>query len=142
MWLFYCFNFGRNYDVLKSKVSCILLNKNINFIKNGTESNMENSTRNFRKTNLGLHLIKNRKLKIKLQWVGARKRKKMAFSYRLFCAKEIFFNICVLSQCIVHWIHFQNIHTFAYEETLLLAFCFKTVESLQCILNERQNQSQ
>ena len=41
VWLFYYFNFERNYDVLKSKSPCILLNKNINFNKNETESKME-----------------------------------------------------------------------------------------------------
>ena len=29
VWLFYYFNFERNYDVLKSKSPCILLEKNI-----------------------------------------------------------------------------------------------------------------
>ena len=38
------FNFERSYDVLKSKSPCIFINKNINFIKNKTESKMENST--------------------------------------------------------------------------------------------------
>ena len=42
MWLFYYFNFERNYEVLKSKIPCILLNKNINFNKNETESKLEN----------------------------------------------------------------------------------------------------
>ena len=28
------------------------------------------------------------------------------FLCRLFCPKEIFLDICVLSQCIVYWIHF------------------------------------
>ena len=42
MWLFCYFNFERNYDVLKSP--CILLNKNINFDKNETETKMENPT--------------------------------------------------------------------------------------------------
>ena len=41
MLLFLYFNFERNYDVLKSKSSCILLNKNINFNKNETESKMK-----------------------------------------------------------------------------------------------------
>ena len=41
MWLFLYFNFERNYDVLKSKSPCILLNKNINFNKNETESKMK-----------------------------------------------------------------------------------------------------
>ena len=56
VWLFYHFNFERNYDVLKSKSPCILLNKNINFNKNGTESKMENLTHGFRETNLVLQL--------------------------------------------------------------------------------------
>ena len=52
MWFFYYFNFERNYDVLKSTSSCILLNKNINFNKNETESKMENPAHSFRETNL------------------------------------------------------------------------------------------
>ena len=57
VWLFYYFDFEGNYDDLKSKSSCILLNKNINFNKNETESKMENPTHSFRKTNLVLQLI-------------------------------------------------------------------------------------
>ena len=62
-------------------------------------------------------------------------RKKRAFLYRLFCPKGIFLRF-VLSQCIVYWIHSQNIHTFTYQEILLhtlLLFVFEIVESLQCI---------
>ena len=36
VWLFYHFNFERDYDVLKPKSSWILLNKNINFNKHET----------------------------------------------------------------------------------------------------------
>ena len=57
MWFFYYFNFERNYDVLKSTSPCILLNKNINFNKNETESKMENLTHSFREANLVLQLI-------------------------------------------------------------------------------------
>ena len=49
-----------------------------------------------------------------------------------------FFNICVLSQCMVYWIHFQDIHTLTYLKTLLhtlLLLVFKIVERLQYILN-------
>ena len=49
-----------------------------------------------------------------------------------------FFKICVLSQWIVHWIHFLNLHTFTFQKTLLhtlLLLVSKTIESLQCILN-------
>ena len=74
--LFYYFNFGRNYDVLKSKSPCIFLNKNINFNKNETESIMENPTHSFRETNLVLYSsYKNRKLKLKLWRFRARERK-------------------------------------------------------------------
>ena len=55
--VFYYFNFEKSYDVLKSKSSCILLNKNININKNGPESNMENPTHSFGETNLVLQLI-------------------------------------------------------------------------------------
>ena len=57
MWFFYYFNFERNYDVLKSTSPCILLNKNINFNKNETESKMENLTHSFTEANLVLQLI-------------------------------------------------------------------------------------
>ena len=36
---------------------------------------------------------KNRKLKLKLCWVVARERKKSAFLYRLFCRKDIVFDL-------------------------------------------------
>ena len=39
------------------KRPCILLNKNINFNKNETESKMENPTHSFRETDLVLQLI-------------------------------------------------------------------------------------
>ena len=57
MWPFCYFNFERNYDVLKSKSPCILLNKNINFDKNETELEMENPTNILRVMNLVLQLI-------------------------------------------------------------------------------------
>ena len=72
---------------------------------------------------------KNHKLKVKLWWVGARERKwghflyRFCTMYRLFYPKEIFFNICVLSQCIVYYIHFQNIHTFVYQKHYFIHFC-------------------
>ena len=44
MWLFYFFHIERNYNVLKTKSLCFLLNNNINFNKNETELKMENHT--------------------------------------------------------------------------------------------------
>ena len=88
--------------------------------------------------NLFFSSRKNRKSKVKLWWVGARERKKRAFLYRFFfLPKGNFFKICILSQCIVYWTHFQNIHTFTYQKTLLhttLLLISKIVERLQCIL--------
>ena len=57
MLLFCYFTFERNYDVLKSKNPCILLNQNMNFNKNETEAKIENPTHSFRETNLVLQLI-------------------------------------------------------------------------------------
>ena len=80
---------------------------------------------------------KNRKLKVKLWWVGAHERKKRAFFILFILSEGNFFNICVLSQCIVYWIHFQKIHIKKHYciHTLLL-LVFKIVERLQCILEE------
>ena len=46
-----------NHNVLKSKSPCILLHRNINFNKNGTESKMENLLHSLRETNLVLQLM-------------------------------------------------------------------------------------
>ena len=61
-----CFNFERHYGILQSKSPRILLNKSINFNKNGTESKIENPSQNFRETNLILSSPKTRKLKVTL----------------------------------------------------------------------------
>ena len=57
VWIFYYFNFERNYDVLKSKNLCFLLNKNINFNRNEMEPKVENLTYTFRLMKLVLQLI-------------------------------------------------------------------------------------
>ena len=113
------------------KSSYILLNKNINFNKSGTESKIENPTNIVREMNLVIQVILEWQIKSKtvMSW-NSRKKKEGIFLYLLFCPKEI--------QCIVYLIHFQNINTFTYQKTflhtLLLLVC-KIVESLQCILN-------
>ena len=57
-----------------------------------------------------------------MSW-GSRKENEGSFCTVYFVLKK-FFNICVLSQCILYWIHFQNTHTFTYQKTLLHAlFC-------------------
>ena len=63
---------------------------------------------------------KNHILKIKLRWrLGLAKEKRGHFLYRLFCPK----GVCVLSQCIVYWIHFHNIYTFTYQKHYFIHFC-------------------
>ena len=72
----------------------------------------------------------------KLWWVWACERKKRAIFVPFILSKENFFRICVLSQCMVYWIHFQNIHTFTYQKTLVYTFfllVFKIAKNLQCI---------
>ena len=103
MWLFYYFNFERNYDVLKSKRPCILLNKYINFNKNETESKMEHPTHSFRETNLKLQLILKSQVKSKtvMSWSSLRKKEGI-FCTVYILSEETFSNICVLSQCIVY----------------------------------------
>ena len=56
LWLFYYFYFERNYDVLKLKSPCFLLNKIIKLNKNQMESNMENTTHSFREMNYVLQV--------------------------------------------------------------------------------------
>ena len=96
MWLFYYFCFERNYDFLKSKSPCFLLNKNINFDKNETGSKMENPTHSFRETNFVLQLIQESQIKGKavMSW--------RAFFEPFILSEGRFFNICVSFQCIVN----------------------------------------
>ena len=78
------------------------------------------------------------KLKVKLWWVGAGKRKKRAF-YVPFIFREEIFLIFVLSQCIAYCIHFQKIHTFTYQKSIISYAFFlflKIIKSFQCILME------
>ena len=131
MWLFNYFNFETNYDILKSKSPCILLNKNINFNKNETESKMEipHTVLDWRTLCFSSH--SNCKLKVKLWWDIACKRKREGIFCTIYFVWRKFFNISVLSQCIVYWIHFQNIHTFTYQKTLLHTLCCLFLKSFQ-----------
>ena len=126
MWFFYYFHFERSYEVLKSKSPCILLNKNINFNNNETKSKMENVNTVLERRTLCSSSYDNRKLKVKLWWVGVRKRKKRAFFVPFILCDRNFLKICVLSQCAVHRIHFQNIHPFTNQKALLHILFFLT----------------
>ena len=102
-----------------------MLNKNIDFNKNETKSEMENPRRSFRETNLVLQLIYKSQIKSKTVISWSSWKKKEGFFWSVYFVWRNCFNICVLSQFIVYWIHFQSIHTFTYKKTLLLTlFCF------------------
>ena len=118
MWLFCYFNFDRNYDILKSKSPCILLNKNINF--NKTKQNWKWKIPNtfLERQTLCFSSYQNHKLKVELWWVGVCERTTRAFFVPFILSEQNFFKICVLSQCIVYWIRFQNIHTFTYQKNI------------------------
>ena len=86
---------------------------------------MENPRRSFRETNLVLQLIYKSQIKSKTVISWSSWKKKEGFFWSVYFVWRNCFNICVLSQFIVYWIHFQSIHTFTYQKTLLLTlFCF------------------
>ena len=126
MWLFYCFNFKRNYGVLKAKSPYILLNKNKNFHKNETELKIKNSVK-WRT----LCSYKNCKLKVKLWWVGIRDGKRRALFVPFILYEGNLFNNCALSQCIVYWIHFHYILLFRMYSLHSLQSRTKTFETFQ-----------
>ena len=61
---------------------------------------MENPTHSFRETNFVLQFIKDSQIESKT--VMTSQKKKKAFSVPVNCLKGNFFNIFVLSQCIVY----------------------------------------
>ena len=116
MWLLCYFYFEKNYDVLKSKSPCFLLNKNIKFSKNKTESKMKIPRLVLERWTMCFSWHKTWEWKIKLWWAGTWERKKSASTFIL--SEAIFFYVWVLSQCIVYWIIFQNIYTFTYQKSV------------------------
>ena len=60
-----------------------------------------------------------------MSWSSRKKKEGIFVPFIL--PKAIFFNICVLSECIVYWIDFQNMHTFTYQKPLphTLFACFQ-----------------
>ena len=126
VWPVNYFNCERNYDVLKSKSPCILLNKNINFNKNGMKSKMENRTHSL-ETNLKLQLIWESQIKSKTVMSEIKKR---LFFVPFILSKGIFFNICLLSQ----WCIFLHIR-----KHYVIHFCclfLKSSKAFSCILKK------
>ena len=79
--------------------------------------------------------LKHRKLKVKLWWVGARQRKKVYF-VPFINSKRNFFNICVLAQCIVYWIHFQNIYVYIYIYIYIYIILHINNFTISCLLSK------
>ena len=94
------FYFEMNYDVLKWKSPCLLLNKNINHIKNETESKIENSAHGFSVMNFVFQLVN--KFQYKNKTVLGLPKKLGAFFVMFVLFKGNLFNISVLFQCIVY----------------------------------------
>ena len=68
-------------------------------------------------------------------WTSLKKKEDIFCTVQFVRTKIL--NIYFLSQCIVYWIHFQNIHSFTYQKTLLhtlLLLIFKNAKCLQCII--------
>ena len=76
-----------------SKSSCILLNKNINFNKNETESKMENPTQAFREMNLVLQLKKESQIKSKTMMSWSSRKKREGIFCTVFFPKGIFLTL-------------------------------------------------
>ena len=76
---------------------------------------MENPTHSFRETNLVLQLIWESQINSKTVISWSSWKKKESIFLPVIWSEGIY----VLSQCILYWIHFQNIHTFMYQKTLL-----------------------
>ena len=55
-------------------------------------------------------------------WDGARESKKSGFFVPYIFSEGSFFNICDLSQCIVYWTHFQDIHTFTHQKKRITSY--------------------
>ena len=89
-------------------------------------------------TSFVLQLISELQIKSKIAMSWSSRKKKRAFLVMLILSEMIFCKVCILSKCILYWINFHNI--FTDKKTLshrLFLFIFKTVESLQRILNVR-----
>ena len=93
----YYFNLKRNYDGLKSKSPCILLNKKIKFNKTETESKVKNLTHKFRETNLALQFIYESQINSKTVMSWSSWKKKESSFCTVYFVKRTFFNICVSS---------------------------------------------
>ena len=101
MWLFYYFSFERNYDILRSKISCFLLNRNINLTKTKRDRRSEIPQTLLERRTLCFTSYKNHELKVKLWWFGARQRRTSVFFKVYFVRRNFFKHLCFTSLYIV-----------------------------------------
>ena len=104
--LFYYFNFERSYDAFKPKSPWILLKMNINF----------NETKRNRKWKIPHIVLERQTLCFGSYGVFFFLEENRVFFVPSILPKRNFLKLCLLSQCIVYWILFQNIHTFTYQK--------------------------
>ena len=132
VWLFFYFNFERNYYLLKLKSPCILLSKNINFNKNKME--LREMRHSFREMNLKVQLTSESQTESKTDELELATEKFFCTVY--FVWRKFFKHLCFISMYSIlntlsEYTYFsisKNITSY----TFLLVF--KIVESLQCIL--------
>ena len=132
VWLFFYFNFERNYYLLKLKSPCILLSKNINFNKNKME--LREMRHGFREMNLKVQLTSESQTESKTDELELATEKffcTVYFVWRTFFKHLCFISMYSILNTLSEYTYFsisKNITSY----TFLLVF--KIVESLQCIL--------
>ena len=112
------FYFERNYDVLKSKNACFLLNKSINFNKTRRNRKWKTSHTVLERWALCFSSYKNCELKVKLWWVGACERKKEYIFGAFILIEGIFLTFVFYLN-----IYCMNVDTFTYQKHCFIQFC-------------------
>ena len=117
------FNFERNYDVLKSKSSCILLNQNFNFNKNETESKMENPTQRFkRERKLVLQLIQEPQIKKNCDKRKLAEETRGHFWTIYFVRRTFFLHLCFISMYSL--LNTLSEYTYIYTSKTITSYIF------------------
>ena len=95
MWIFHYLKFERSYETLKSNSLYFLLNKNTNFNKRTRNRKMKIAHTILERQILRFSSQMNHESKVKLWWVGTRKRKKQfVFSTVYFVQSN--FSLCFI----------------------------------------------
>ena len=124
---------------MKSKSPCILLKKNINFIKNETELKMENPTHSLRDANLVLQLIQESQIKSRTVMSWSSQKKIEDFFVSLVWSEGTFLKICVLFQCICIEYTFRIYILLQIKKRYFIHFCclfLKSSKILSVFLKE------